>query len=81
MEKTIYSDEYAQLRKWLRDQRNEKGITMRELGERMDVMHSFVGKIEHGERRLDLIEYIKYCAALEIDPHEGLSLIIASSEK
>ncbi len=54
---------------------------MRELGERMDVMHSFVGKIEHGERRLDLIEYIKYCAALEIDPHEGLSLIIASSEK
>ena len=76
MEKTIYSDDYARLLKWLRDQRNEKGITMRETGERLGVIHSWVGKVELGERRLDLIEYVRYCKVLEIDPHEGLDLIL-----
>ncbi len=76
MEKTIYSDDYARLLQWLRDQRTEKDITMREMGERLDVIHSWVGKVELGERRLDLIEYIQYCNALEIDPHLGLDLIL-----
>ncbi len=76
MEKTIYSEDYARLRQWLRDKRNEKELTMRELAERMDVIHSWIGKVELGERRLDLIEYVQYCKALEVDPIEGLSLIL-----
>jgi len=75
MEKTIYSDDYAKLRQWLRERRNEKNLTMRELAERMDVIHSWIGKIELGERRLDIIEYIQYCKALEVDPIEGIKLI------
>ena len=75
MKKTIYSQEYSQLLKWLRLQRKQKGITMRELGDKLGVIHSWVGKIEQGERRLDLIEYIRLCKALEIDPHEGLDLV------
>lgn len=76
MEKTIYSDDYTRVRQWLREQRKEKGLTMRELGERLGVIHSWVGKVELGERRLDLIEYVHYCNAPGIDPHEGLDLII-----
>ena len=76
MEKTIYSEDYARLLQWLRDQRNEQGLTMREAGERLGVLHSWVGKVELGERRLDLIEYVQYCNALGIDPHEGLDLIL-----
>lgn len=76
MEKTIYSDAYARLRKWLREQRNEKNLTMRELAERMDVIHSWIGKVELGERRLDIVEYVRHCKALGIDPHEGLDLIL-----
>jgi len=76
MEKTIYSGDYARLLQWLRDQRNEKGITMREMGERLGVIHSWVGKVELGERRLDVVEYARYCKALEVDPHEGLDLIL-----
>ena len=48
---------------------------MRELGEKLGVIHSWVGKIEQGERRLDLIEYIRICDALDIDPHEGLDIV------
>jgi len=34
-----------------------------------------VGKIEQGERRLDLVEYLRVCNALQIDPNEGLALV------
>lgn len=48
---------------------------MRELGEKLGVIHSWVGKIEQGERRLDIVEYLKICKALEVDPHDGLNLL------
>lgn len=75
MEKTIYSADYARLRQWLREKRKEKGLTMRETGERIGVIHSWIGKVELGERRLDVVEYVRYCEALEVDPHEGVELV------
>jgi hypothetical protein len=34
---------------------------------------SFVAKYEGGERRLDMVEFIQVCIALEIDPHAILT--------
>jgi len=48
---------------------------MRELGDMIDEPHSFIGKIESGERRLDVFEYVQYCKALSIDPAEGLKIL------
>lgn len=45
---------------------------MRELASRMDVTHSFVAKVEQQERRLDIVEYVYYCEALEVLPQDGL---------
>ena len=75
MQKSIYADEYRLILSWLRAKREEKGLTMRDLAEVLDVPHSWVGKVELGERRLDLIEYLRYCAALGIDPHEGIDKV------
>ncbi len=75
MQKTIHSPEYAELLGWLRTHRKQKKVTMRELAEKLGVIHSWVGKIEQGERRLDIVEYLRICTALEIDPHEGLNLV------
>jgi len=36
---------------------------------------SVVGKIETGERRLDVFEYCQYCEALGLNPCEGLSVL------
>ena len=77
MFKTLYSEEYQNLRLWLKDKRKASGLSMRDLGKKLDVPHSFVGKIENGDRRLDVIEYIQYCEALNISPSEGLDIILS----
>lgn len=48
---------------------------MRALAERMDKPHSFVQKVEQGERRLDVVEYVWYCRQLGVNPQDGLLLI------
>lgn len=71
--KTIYSPESERLSKWLREQRKARGLTMREAARLIDKPHSFIGKIEVGQRRLDVVEFVKYCDRLGFDPVEGLT--------
>lgn len=72
---TVSSDENSKLTEWLKTMRHEKGHTMRSLAKVLGTPHSFVGKIENQERRLDIIEFVRYCNALEVDPYEGLSMV------
>jgi len=74
--KTLYSDESKQLTAWLKAQRAQSGLTIRELATKLGWASSIVGKIEQGERRLDVIEFIKYCEALECDPVEGIEYLL-----
>ncbi|CAB0151378.1 hypothetical protein PSI9734_01766 [Pseudidiomarina piscicola] len=48
---------------------------MRDLAAKLGVPHSFVGKVEQCERRLDLIEFIEYCEALDLDPANGVRIV------
>ena len=41
----------------------------------MGVIYSLIGKIETGDRRLDVIEFIDYCRALELEPSEVLVML------
>jgi len=42
---------------------------------------SIVGKIEQGERRIDLIEFVHYCEALGANPHDGLNQLVLIEKK
>lgn len=75
MFKSLNSPQNLKLIAWLKQQRSEQGLTMRDLAERLEVPHSFVGKVEQGERRLDVVEYIQYCEALNISPLIGIQHI------
>ena len=75
MIKSLNSTENEALTSWLKIQRESQGITMRDLSHRLGVPHSFIGKTEQRERRLDIIEYLRYCHALEVSPIEGLKII------
>ena len=68
----LHTQENERLAAWLKAQRESRGLTMRELAARMALPHSFIGKVEQRERRLDVIEYLHYCQALGVSPIEGL---------
>jgi transcriptional regulator with XRE-family HTH domain len=72
---SIYEAEHLILREWLVEKRKELGLTQRQLAEKLQVVHSLIGKVEKGERRLDFIECIAYCEALDLSPEEMLILI------
>lgn len=59
--KTIYSPQSQRLSEWLRLQREARGLTMRQAAELINKPHSFIGKIEVGQRRLDIVEFVWYC--------------------
>ena len=68
-----YSKAHQILRKWLIKQRAKNpSNTNRKVGERLDIHHSTVSKIESGRRQLNVIEYIEYCDAIDCDPVEGI---------
>lgn len=77
MKKTLFTPEYAKLIEWLKEARAERGLTMRELAVELDVPHSYVGKVEQCERKLDVLEYVRYCEALGVDPDVGLNMLSA----
>ncbi len=64
------------LNRWLREKREGLGLTMREVGERLGMPHTFVQKVETGERRLDVVEYVWYCEALDIKPYHGIDIVV-----
>ena len=71
----IYDREQTILREWLIERRKEAQLTQRELAEKLGVVYSLVGKIETGERRLDVVELIRYCSGLKADPIKLIRLL------
>ncbi len=67
MRKTIHTPEYQCVLKKLVEMRHSAGMTQRELATRLEREHSFVWRIEKGERRLDLLEFFWVCEALGQD--------------
>ena len=68
MEKSIHSDNYAIFLKQLRQARIKAGLTQEQLAEKIGETQSFVSKCERGERRIDVIELIEFCRAMQIQP-------------
>ena len=65
---------------WLREQRNAKGLTMRDLSAISGKPHSYFGKIEQGIRGLDILEFIELCKWLSLPPLKSLQSIINLNE-
>lgn len=72
---SIHSEPHRWLRQRFLQRRLELGLSQRSLGQKMGVIFSFIGKVETGDRRLDLFEFIAYCKGLELDPMEVLKEI------
>ncbi len=67
MKKSTHSDEYGFVLKKLIEMRESAGLTQQQLADALEREQSFVWRIEHGERRLDVVEFFWVCDALGQD--------------
>ncbi len=67
MKKSTHSDEYSAVLNKLVEMRKTAGFTQQQLADALEREQSFVWRIEHGERRLDLVEFFWVCEALGFD--------------
>ena len=70
LRKTLRSRGHETLIKVLVEARGKAGLTQRDLAARIKRPHSFVGRMEAGERRVDVIEFIEIARVLGADPQE-----------
>ncbi|HEY3855969.1 MAG TPA: helix-turn-helix transcriptional regulator [Verrucomicrobiae bacterium] len=68
MNKTIHSRQSECVRKTLVALRTKAGMTQRQLAAKLDRERSLVGRLELGERRLDMAEFFWFCRACGADP-------------
>lgn len=80
MFKSIHSPENLRLITWLREQREAQNLTMRDLAAKLKIQHTLIGRVELGERRLDVVEYIQYCNALKVSPVDGINIILSKND-
>jgi transcriptional regulator with XRE-family HTH domain len=65
---------------WVK-QRKALGYTQRDVAARLEKPSSYVGRIEIGERRVDLIEFVRMCEAIGISPIEFLTRLLPAIRK
>jgi ribosome-binding protein aMBF1 (putative translation factor) len=70
LRKTLRGRGHQNLIRILVDAREKAGMTQRDLASRIKRPHSFVGRMEAGERRVDVIEFIEIARVLGADPKD-----------
>ena len=71
--KTIYSPEYDRIVALLREIREAAGLSQASLAKQLQRPRTFVTKCELGERRIDLLEWLRFCQACQVEPAEFLT--------
>lgn len=66
---------YRELIEALKVRRLELGLTQKAVAERLGVHFQFVSRAELGERRLDVVEFVDYVRALDLEPSEVIASI------
>ena len=62
---SIHSESHAKLRRFLKNKRQDLGLTQRALAVKLEVTRSLISKVETGDRRLDIIELKRYLKAID----------------
>lgn len=76
MSKSLRSPTHAALMSALIAERRERGLTQQQLASALQRPQSYVAKIETGERRLDVVEFIEFSEALDVRPEHLLSRVL-----
>lgn len=80
MDKTLGSKRHKALISYIVTQRELRKITQTELAETIGEYQSFVARLESGQRRIDVIEFLTLAKVLKFDAHEALQKISQITE-
>lgn len=72
---SVYSDEYQCVINALKKARKEREITQAQLAEALGKPQSFIAKVESGERRLDVVEFMHLARLVDLDAKKILDSI------
>ena len=71
--KPQHAPAYRRLAQRLRELRVEAGLTQRGLADQIRLPASTVHKIEHGDRRIDPVEFVRWCRVCGVDAGQTLN--------
>jgi transcriptional regulator with XRE-family HTH domain len=80
MNKTIYSRQSECVRKTLVALRTRARLTQRQMAAKLDRERSLIGRLELGERRLDMVEFFWFCRACEAHPAKEAARLMRQLE-
>ncbi|WP_067338843.1 helix-turn-helix domain-containing protein [Stappia indica] len=72
MAKTLGSERQKALISLLIEAREKAGLTQTELAEKIGEYQSFVARLESGQRRVDVVEFLELAEVLGFDAEKGL---------
>jgi cyanate lyase len=72
MPKTPRSPRHRALVAFLIESRRTAGLTQADVAKRLGRYQSFVALVEGGQRRVDVIEFLDFAAAICFDPQKAL---------
>lgn len=75
MIKSPNNSKYQAFASYLKTEREMRGLTVRDVAKMLDEPHQTIVRIENGERKLSVHEYVQYCSALELDLSKGLKFL------
>lgn len=76
-----FADEYRKLLEGLIGARKAKGLTQHEVAHEMGIKQPMLSKLEAGQQRLDLPDFIRYCRAVGLDPRDCIESLSAAAAK
>lgn len=79
MPRSLHSEDYRTLTAILLEARKNAGLTQQQVADRLGKPQSFVAKVEGGERRIDLIEFIELSKAIDTAPEVLLASVLAAT--
>lgn len=72
---------YEQLRTQLKQMRLAADLTQEALAECFGRPHTFIHKIESGDRRIDPVEFCRWCQACDTLPEDKIKPVAKASKK
>ena len=76
MARSLHTAAHRELVSAVKALRKAAGLTQRGLAERLGREQNFVARIETGQRRVDLVEWVMICRACDVDPADEVTATV-----